>query len=198
MKYWQFSIKISKDGKDLKCKFASGSDFSQLFFKYLFYCISWVHFQSFNVSFSSNIWLKSKNDNRINGIYLKWIVYLQLTPALFAPSGVPPKAQFQYAGSTSALTWMRQFISKFSLNFYFHLTTGPTASKARKWNWGRRDGGEAVTYYISLWIIYLSPWLCQSLRWDAQCCFLFGGDALTETGRFYCLRFNMATRQSQC
>lgn len=129
MKYWQFNIKISKDSKDLKCKFASGSNFSQLFFKHLFYCISWVHF---NVSFSSNIWLKSKNDNRINGIYLKWIVYLQLTPALFVPSGVPPKAQFQYGGSTSAVTWMPQFISMFSLNFYFHLTTRPPQQARRE------------------------------------------------------------------
>ena len=93
--------------------------------------------------FSSASWLQSprqkkKRDSLITVIHMKWIVYLQLNPAVLAPCGFPPVSipicwlnflPWRARGNSSA---------SFSLDFHFHLTTGPPRRAGRKWK-PRRD-----------------------------------------------------------
>lgn len=113
-------------------------------------------------SVSSTVWLQGKNDNLVTVICMKWIVYLQLNPALVCSPVASPQSQFQYAGSTSALMWT--FHLQVFIEVSFPFEHRPTGSKGIKWNRGGGDSGEAVSYYVWLWIIYLSLWLCRSLR----------------------------------
>lgn len=66
-----------------------------------------------------------------------------------------------------ALTCARQFISKFFIGLSFPFDHRPTVMHGEKMKTETgRDSGGCVGYYIWLWIIYLSPRLCQSLHWE--------------------------------
>lgn len=94
---------------------------------------------------------------------MKWIVYLQLSPAPFAPCG-SPLVSFPICWSYSSIdvnagNHQQVFIE---LSFPF----GPQAhsrqrEKMKPWR-GDSRRGEAFGYYILLWIIYLSAALWQS------------------------------------
>lgn len=132
-----------------------------------------VYFQSQKFSFYPRCGLHCKNDNLNAVIRMKWIVYLQLNPAFFSPPVASPQSHFQYAGSTSALIWTRQFIKQVFIELSFPFDHRPTASSEKMKLWWRRQWrSRRCCYYILLWIIYLSLWTCQSLRWETV--FLFG------------------------
>lgn len=139
---------------------------------------------------SSSVWLQCKNGNLKAVIRMKWIVYLQLNPALFTPLWFPSmQSQLQYAGSTSALIWTQQFIKQVFIELSFPFDHRPTASREGKLICGGGDSGEG-RQLLHLALNNLDVTRAVSIT-SLRNCIVFGdGDeALIKTGTSYFLRF---------
>ncbi len=146
--------------------------------------------KSWNFLLFNNVRLQCKNDNLITVIHMKWIVYLQLNPALVAPCGSPPVSvpiccfnfctDVNTANSSASFHWT--FISIWP---QAHSTHGEKM-KPRQ----RRQKRSRQLLHLAL--NNLSVTLTVSittLRTSALYSICWCDYALTERETFYCLRF---------
>lgn len=111
----------------------------------------------------------------------------------FAPCGFPSGhnsnmlAQLLHWCELGKKIHQRVFIELFiSIRPQAHSKQDEKMKRRRKRERQRRS---RQLLHLSLWIIYPSPWLCQSLLWETQCSVLFGDGDNALIGTFYCLWF---------